>query len=140
MQMLPILVIDYKSSDTSLKNYDQWEKEKALQLGLYSMALEQGATPLPQGEVLGAFYYSAKTMNREKGFRLEEGVGHLFSEHKKSQIQAETKKELYKSLNKMVAESIHQMLSGEFPAKPDDKKNCETCPWDQICRAPHLNS
>ena len=136
------VIVDYKSQDKSERNYRSWLEKDQLQLGLYSMAYENGLTKLKAAEVIGAFYYSARTMEREKGFRVDERVGTLFGDNKpnKSHISLEAKRELFEGLNEKVSEVVDSMKQGLFPAEPKETKTCPICAWKSLCRAPHLNS
>ncbi len=136
-----VVVVDYKSQDKFQTNYRSWLDNDQLQLGLYSMAFEKGLTKKDPAEVIGAFYYSAKTLAREKGFRMEEHVGSLFSENKRnrSHINKEAKQELFDHLNEKIGKVVQAMKQGFFSAEPKDQKTCPTCAWKKLCRAKHLN-
>jgi ATP-dependent helicase/nuclease subunit B len=134
------IVVDYKSSDSSYPSYSTWQKHKIYQLALYSMALESGLTMLEIDEVIAAFYYSAKTMNRQKGFRLKEEVGDLYeAKSNRSELSREQKVKLFEEIRNEISEMILQMKQGQMNPQPLKEETCNKCSWSQQCRAPHLN-
>lgn len=134
------VILDYKSSDMSHRNFGSWIKNNSFQLALYSIILESGFTELEIDQVIGAFYFSAKTLQRDKGFRVGEKCGVLFGEKRnRSALSEESKQSLFLEINGIIADSVDKMLDGRFPAEPEDISICGKCPWDNICRAPHLN-
>jgi CRISPR/Cas system-associated exonuclease Cas4 (RecB family) len=91
-------------------------------------------------EVIAAFYYSAKTMNRQKGFRLKEEVGDLYeAKSNRSELSREQKVKLFEEIRNEISEMILQMKQGQMNPQPLKEETCNKCSWSQQCRAPHLN-
>lgn len=135
------VVLDYKSGAGDLKNSDKWMSENQLQLALYALALDSKLVEdFAVGEVIGAFYYVFRNFNRNRGFKVAELAGTLFDlDAKKNRITAEGKEKLYEALLKVLEETLPLILRGQFAPKPLDLKTCDTCNWNKLCRAPHLN-
>ncbi len=136
-----VVLIDYKQSLGELKNHNKWLEKNQLQLALYTLALEEGVIEgIEASEVVGAFYYVLKNMNRDRGFKVEEAAGSLFNLDKKgNKIKSAEKKELLESIRAVVQDVITQMQSGVFSAEPLEPHKCGECNWKNLCRAPHLN-
>ncbi len=134
-------VVDYKTSDNGLTYHRSWVNNSELQLALYGMAVESGLTSLPAGEVIAAFYHFAKGMRREKGMRVADLAGTLFSleSGKTGNITVEEKQELFALVNQKINSAVLSMLSGRFEPKPSKDETCNKCSWKKLCRAPHLN-
>lgn len=136
-----LVVIDYKVSPGDHKNFTSWISDNQIQLGLYMLAIESDAIKeFSSREVVGAFYYILKTMNRDRGLKVEEKAGTLFDlDRKKNRISSEKKQQLLSDITKFVAETVQQISSGVIDPVPLDPKDCITCHWRSLCRAPHLN-
>ncbi len=136
-----LAVIDYKVSPGDHKNYTSWLKNNQIQLGLYMLAIESQALPqFPHNEVVGAFYYVLKNMNRDKGLKVKEMAGSLFElDRKKNALSLEEKKKLLSDIAQYVAETVQFISEGKIDPLPLDPKDCVTCQWRSLCRAPHLN-
>ena len=134
-------VLDYKSSPAGLTNYKSWLSHQSLQLSLYSHWLALGFTELGPGDVVGALYYVAKTLDRRKGFVLDEGIED-FSEPANNyhKLGREDRESLVDDVLNLVAETMEEILKGEFSPQPEKpEKSCQACRWRGLCRAPHLN-
>lgn len=134
-------VIDYKPTDRA-GQFSSWIKNDSLQLLLYSIALESGLTTHQVKEVVSAVYYAAKTMERDKGFKVddvEQGL-YLTDDAKRNKIGLEAKRRLFEEAKLSVAAALSRMLSGQFAPIPKDVATCKECQWSRLCRAPHLNT
>ncbi|OFZ18250.1 MAG: hypothetical protein A2Z20_03185 [Bdellovibrionales bacterium RBG_16_40_8] len=138
---LEYVILDYKSSGANLHNYGSWLKQDEVQLAFYTIAVTQGLAELSPGAVVGAFYYVLQNMNREKGFRISEHDGELFAPktRNRSSLNAEELKALLDEVRVKIAHVIAQIYDGLLSPAPKDKKDCLTCHWRTLCRAPHLN-
>ncbi len=138
------IVLDYKwSMKGDFHSHNKWIENNELQLLFYSYCLENGFTSLPTGPVLGAFYFTLREMDREKGFRDVAGyadeASKLFDKSRgKSPIEREELEKLYEWLRVKVAEVVTRMRSGDFAPRPRDYEICDECKWRTVCRAPHL--
>ncbi|MCB0350292.1 MAG: PD-(D/E)XK nuclease family protein [Bdellovibrionales bacterium] len=135
------VVLDYKSSGAGLHNYGSWLGNDEIQLTFYVMAISQGLTTLPPGEVIGAFYYIISKMNRERGFRRVDKLNLLFGENSRNrtQITEEKLQTLLGEVQGKIAEIVEKITLGAFQPEPKDSKDCKSCSWSTLCRAPHLN-
>lgn len=133
-------VIDYKVSPGEYKHFNGWIDKNQIQLALYMLAVEGGhVQELPASEVIGAFYYILKNMNRDGGLKVEEASGTLFTmDRKKNRISLEGKKKLLSDVTVLITETIQNLVKGEFAPKPLDLESCDTCHWRNLCRSPHL--
>lgn len=135
------LVLDYKSSPTGLHYFKSWMTHSEIQLPLYSLAVEAGVTPLEKGPVIGAFYYVAKNMTRQTGFRLVESAGTLYdlNEGRSANATEQQKLELFQQVREKVNQTLNCMKDGQFQPQPQKEDICQQCSWKKICRAHHLN-
>lgn len=135
------VVIDYKSSAGQVRNHSSWLDKGSFQLALYSQAVEDGLTELESGKVTGAFYFVSRTLDRDKGFRLDEGDESLFPLPKRSRnrVNLSDRNKMFEQINSKVQTLIEQMQTGHFHPSPKDSQDCFSCQWRMICRAPHLN-
>ncbi|HEY8270037.1 MAG TPA: PD-(D/E)XK nuclease family protein, partial [Pseudobdellovibrionaceae bacterium] len=135
------VVIDYKSSHASYKHHNGWFENQQLQLLFYMWTLEKELLTELTGEVVGAFYYSFKNFNREKGFQIEEHAGPLFRAAGRKGVKAtnEDKRELLVKFESLILEVVTKIQKGEIEPRPFDLKTCISCEWSVLCRAPHLN-
>jgi CRISPR/Cas system-associated exonuclease Cas4 (RecB family) len=136
-----LVVIDYKGTPGDHKNFNNWLEKNQIQLALYMLAIESNAiSDFSSQEVIGAFYYILKTMNRDKGLKLEEKAGTLFDlDRKKNRISLDKKTQLLKDVMIYVLETVDAIANGIIDPVPLDPKDCATCHWRSLCRAPHLN-
>lgn len=133
------LVLDYKFSNSSHKNYSSWMKEDELQLLLYMRAIEQGALG-KEFEVIGATYYGFKEKERGKGFLDKDQMDILYGKSRRRNFGGSAEKQaLYSELREKLIKMIGEMKSGIYEPHPKDIKTCDTCKWRTICRAPHLS-
>ena len=133
-------VIDYKLSSFRVTNFKSWVKGHALQLSVYTQALQRGLTDLDPYEVGSAFYYVAKDMSREKGFRIK-GKGDLYETTTRDASGAEPVdiQQVQEQIMSKIQEVVQEIDRGHFYPLPKDKKTCRTCYWRKMCRAHHLN-
>ncbi|MEZ0391756.1 MAG: PD-(D/E)XK nuclease family protein [Pseudobdellovibrionaceae bacterium] len=136
-----LVLIDYKLTAGDYKNHSKWIENNQLQLALYMLALEEGVIPeLEAQDVVGAFYYVLKNMNRDRGLKVEEGAGSLFHlDKKKNRINEAKKMELLQTVKAVVQEVVFKIKSGDFNANPLEPEKCGECNWKNLCKAPHLN-
>jgi ATP-dependent helicase/nuclease subunit B len=134
-------VVDYKSSIGEHSQYPGAVDKNQLQLALYSMAIESHLTDLPPDEVVGAFYFVAKTMSRDVGYRISDSMTDLFGfeDRRRNKLTRNEKSELWGKVRGILTEVLQQVSKGEFAPEPEDQKNCAKCEWSGLCRAPHLN-
>ncbi len=134
-----LVVLDYKSGSSSAENFSNWQEKNKLQLLFYIWALENDL--MDQNEVVGAFYFVFKTMERHRGLGLRESGIDLFPVEGRSGALTDLaqKKELIAELEKILIEVMSQIDNGMFPPRPRDEDICTTCHWKRLCRAPHLN-
>lgn len=135
------VLLDYKMSKFNLHNVKSWLNHDEFQLLFYSLAIDEGWTSLERGKISGAFYYTLKQLQRDKGMRIADfGSGLLPSEEKsKNTITTEEYHELKKILKDTITGVIHKIRSGDLSPRPKDDKTCHECHWRTLCRAPHLN-
>ncbi|MNT85228.1 hypothetical protein D3C72_2253630 [compost metagenome] len=92
-----------------------------------------------EGEVIGLFYYVFKNFER-KGFHLEDRAELLYPANKRNKNGTSDVKEQYLSeLSQLLMGTLDRIHAGEMAPKPVDTKNCKSCEWRRLCRAPHLN-
>jgi ATP-dependent helicase/nuclease subunit B len=134
-----LVVIDYKSGVASAENHNHWYEKNKLQLLFYIWALENEV--MDHSEVVGAFYYVFKTMERHRGLALRESGSDLFPTEGRfgSLTDKETKNQLLKDLEKTLSDVMSWIDEGLFPPRPREEDLCKTCSTKKICRAPHLN-
>lgn len=133
------VVLDYKSGSASAENFPNWQEKNKLQLLFYIWALENDV--MEKNEVVGAFYFVFKTMERHRGLGLREGGVELFPIDGRSGALTDlaTKKQLIEELEKTLVTVMSQVSEGFFPPQPREEEICITCNWKRLCRAPHLN-
>lgn len=134
-------VIDYKPTDRA-GQYSSWIKNDSLQLLLYSIALENGLTKHNVKEVVSAVYYAAKTMERDKGFKVDDIEQGLYStdDSKRNKLGIEAKRRLFAEAKTSVQRALARMHGRDFAPVPKDTSICKDCRWSVLCRAPHLNT
>jgi RecB family exonuclease len=140
-----LVVLDYKSGASSALNYSKWYENNKLQLLFYIWALEHDmklnqSDESDAAEVVGAFYYVFKNMERHRGLGVREKGQHLFDVGGKagSLTDLATKQGLVKDLEATLAEVMEKIGLGYFPPQPRDEDLCVECKWKRLCRAPHL--
>ncbi|MGZ5279422.1 MAG: PD-(D/E)XK nuclease family protein, partial [Pseudobdellovibrionaceae bacterium] len=136
-----LVLIDYKLSPGDHKNHAKWLEKNQLQLALYMLALEEEVIEgLEAKEVIGAFYYVLKNMDRNRGLKVDSAAGTLFDIDKKTnRITEEKKTELLAAVKKIIQEVIGKIQEGQFNPVPLEPEKCGECNWKNLCRAPHLN-
>ncbi len=136
-----LVLIDYKLSAGDYKNHPKWIEKNQLQLALYMLALEENVIDgLEAKEVVGAFYYVLKNMDRNRGMKVEQAAGTLFDlDRKGNRISEEKKAELLKSVKQVIQEVIGNIQAGRFEPVPLEPEKCGECSWKNLCRAPHLS-
>jgi RecB family exonuclease len=136
-----LAIIDYKSTKNGLYQYASWLKNNKIQILLYAMAVEQGLVAIGgQHPVQAALYYSARPLNRETGFKVEDVEQGLFDTQGRSQnkISLKEKQALFLAAQNTLKEVVSNIQAGHFAPSPRDAKQCEQCSWSGLCRAPHL--
>ena len=128
------VVIDYKTGSKNLTQYGSWLKKGHLQLILYSLFLMEGADPK---NVVAAFYFMTRSMDRSKGFFMNESTPEFLSFDKP--VPRENIEEFFLEAKKQITKILKDMKSGKFQPHPRDIEFCKSCDWSRICRAPHLN-
>lgn len=135
-----LAVFDYKSSDSSAKQFGSWIKNNKIQLLLYALAIENGLTELEPRPVLAALYYVARPLSRDTGFMVEDaeqGLYKILDKRKRNRVSAETKETLFRDAENLVKTAVSGMAEGRYAALPRDPKNCKDCKWSPLCRTPH---
>jgi RecB family exonuclease len=134
-------LVDYKASAGSVRNWSAWMKNHDLQLGLYSILLEEGKTPLPPGLVVSANYYVIKDKERRKGFHQKtEGLEFYAEEDKHRNLVGEMEKMgLYEAIRQDIDRAVSAIGEGRLNPAPEKFSICDDCTWRTLCRAPHLN-
>lgn len=130
------VILDYKSGGAGLTQYGSWLKNGKLQLALYSLALIEGAMDADKKDVVGAFYYVMKNLERTKGFVTNDANPDFLKPKKMSK---EDLTDLLDQTRELVGNMILDMKKGAFSPKPHDDKYCDNCDWNKICRYPKLN-
>ena len=133
-------VIDYKGQLKVGSAISSWLAKERFQMAVYAQVVQQGLADLPALPVLSALYLSYKDF-KAQGMALKQPayIQLLGGPKKKSLIPEEKKQALFQEVNQQIQKVILNMQGGHFSAKPKVKKLCETCRWQKMCRAPHLN-
>jgi ATP-dependent helicase/nuclease subunit B len=143
-----LVIYDYKSSQTSTHNHKAWIKKNKIQLLLYAMAVEGGLAEFGSHPVQAALYYSARPLNRDRGFKTEDVPQNLYdvsNKRQQSRISPGARDELFAGARELVATALAGIRSGQFQPRPRDEARCHgtngkpKCKWRSLCRAPHLN-
>jgi RecB family exonuclease len=134
-------LIDYKATKNNLRNWQSWLPNRQIQLALYAQLLEMGLMGLPRGPVASANYYVVRDSDRHFGFHVKDSTSELYSSEDKHRnfIDDTDKEELFKQLRANIHGAISTIVAGNFNPAPLDPKNCPSCSWRTLCRAPHLN-
>lgn len=136
-----IILVDYKSGDSTINNISTWKDNGTFQLWLYSQAIEKGLSEvLGPRSVLAAIYFSLKAMERKSGFAVESPLLASFHEDldKKAWIGKDVRAEMDSEIEAEVASVIEGISRGEFTPNPKDSGICDSCDWRTTCRAHHL--
>lgn len=137
-----LVIYDYKSSASSVGQHGSWLKKNRIQLLLYAMAVQEGLTSLEPAPVVAALYYVSRPFNRDNGYKLE-GVDQGLVEidgKKKNRVSIADRDRLFSEGKALIGEATRRILAGDFEPRPRDPRNCPTCQWRPLCRAPHLNT
>jgi len=134
-------LIDYKSSGSGLTNWNRWLDNASIQMPLYAILIESGLLNVPEGPVMAANYFNLKALHRKKGFQVRDATSELYdnAESARHFIDLEQKQKLFLEAKEKISLTIQQILNAEFLPIPKKISTCGTCPWSQLCRAPHLN-
>lgn len=135
------IIVDYKSSASSAKNFNSWLSSDMFQMALYSQALDFGFTRVGKKNTVAALYHVAKNMEKKKGFKLKDYQGELYeiNSREKSGIKTEDLQKLFAETNNTVNELVQKISQGNFRPEPKEKDNqCTSCQWSYLCRAQHL--
>ncbi len=134
-----VIIYDYKSSVTDLKNYSGWLENGEFQLLLYLIACDK--VLYPDKLATTSLYYDYRKFDFTKGL-MSEQFHSLFvanNRKKKSVITADNKQLLLKDFAVLLQELFSKLDQFEFSPKPNDVESCIRCNWSQLCRARHLN-
>ena len=133
-------IIDYKGQLPVGAPAVSWSDKAQFQLAVYAQVVQQGLADLPALPVLSALYLSYKDFTVQgMALKTPDYIQLLGGPRKKSLISEEQKKAVFQEVNQKIQKVILNMQEGKFPAHPKTKKLCETCRWQKMCRAPHLN-
>jgi RecB family exonuclease len=133
------VVIDYKSSLDAYSSAASWLKNNELQLLGYIAAMESQGLLEDEIEIVGAYYYGLKKMDR-KGFVLSDvPVEFMTPITSKSVWSIEDKQKAMQEFSAQLVRAASLIRLGELYPIPKDLKTCKSCQWSKVCRAPHLN-
>lgn len=135
------VLIDYKDKAAGLTNMKSWAGGGQFQLALYAESVQAGLADIKVKDVVGAFYYSLRNLQRDKGFLRKEfsTVGFLPENLPRNTCVDEKTYESYlKEIFETVGETIENINAQDFTPKPAKETICETCSWNKLCRAKHL--
>ncbi len=132
------VLFDYKSSKNAGTHMaGSWLKYNEYQLLLYSLCVEKAYGY----KVLGALYYFYKNYEHNVGYVLEKDFDYKKSLNlKKNTLMSEEDLLVLKNdfLNQLKT-LFDRLTENNFKTSPVDEKECQTCDWRKLCRAPHLN-
>lgn len=133
-------IVDYKgSANGDMTNFKAWIKKNQLQLALYIFAAEQFLqSELSEAQVVGAFYYFVKQLERNKGLALPIDLP-FFEIKANATASVSEKNELMQQISEIVSSLVNNIIQGQFTPNPLNPKDCDSCQWRKLCRAPHLN-
>lgn len=139
-----LAVFDYKTSKPAdFKSFEKWPETFQIQMPLYAMGIENGLSEQHKNQkVVMANYIFLKDGSRGSGFVLQ-GIEHGFQSAatvttSKQNISTEQRDSVFDLLNDKIKTMLVQIQEGRFLAQPLDEKQCTTCHWRKLCRAPHL--
>jgi ATP-dependent helicase/nuclease subunit B len=138
-----LAIYDYKSSNSSASQFGAWLKNNRIQLLLYASAVEKGLTHLDASPVMAAFYYVARPLSRDTGFKVEDAEQELYElsdRRKRNRLTEQEKADLFAKGQELVKTAVDGILVGRFAPNPRNPDDCAKCQWSRVCRAPHLNS
>ena len=130
------VILDYKSSNSGLTAYKSWLNNGKLQLALYSLAMQEGAVTGEAENVVGAFYYVIKNLERSKGFVTNEATPDFLPSKK---MTPEDRDQLLEDTRTLTFNIVDNIKRGEIEPRPHDLKICNDCQWNKVCRYPNLN-
>ena len=135
------VILDYKSTAGKHGNWNMWLSGNQLQLLFYALAVEAGLAEGLEGEVIGAFYYIARTLQRETGMKLSDVEPTLFGfdDRKRKRLDRDGKVKLWQDFKNYMQASLDGLQMGRFNPQPQEPSQCPECKWRNLCRAPHLN-
>ena len=132
------VLFDYKSSKNAGTHMaESWLKYNEYQLLLYSLCVEKAYGY----KALGALYYFYKNYEHNVGYVLEKDFDYKKSlTLKKNTLISEEDLSVVKTdfLNHLKI-LFDRLAQNDFKTSPVDEKECQTCDWRKLCRAPHLN-
>ena len=132
------VLFDYKSSkNTGAHMAESWLKYNEYQLLLYSLCVEKAYGY----KALGALYYFYKNYEHNVGYVLEKDFDYKKSlTLKKNTLISEEDLSVIKNdfLNQLKS-LFDRLAQNNFKTSPVDEKECQSCDWRKLCRAPHLN-
>ncbi|MBK9294613.1 MAG: PD-(D/E)XK nuclease family protein [Oligoflexia bacterium] len=134
-------LIDYKDKSSGLSNIKSWAEQGNFQLALYSEAVNKEMADIKVKEVIGAFYYSLRNLEREKGFLKKDSLHEGFLPQdlpKNTCVDDLTYKNYIKQIFTQAGECLEKISAYEYTPKPQKESLCESCSWSQLCRAKHL--
>lgn len=133
-----VAIIDYKSSDSGLTMFGSWISKGKIQLALYTLALMEGVLHDKPYDVVGAFYFVLKTMDRKFGFAMNEASADFIDPKKEDRAKVT---EMLDEAKALIIKMIEELQQGVIEARPSpvDKNLCDKCDWNQLCRYPALN-
>ena len=133
-------IYDYKSSGTGLTSWKSWLKNHQWQLLFYTWVLEHPLiSQAEKVEVVGALYYILKDFQQKKGFVCasnSQGFSNVYA--KASVLSQDEKKEVLEKFEQDLIHVLEKIQQGHYLPLPADIKECSTCHWRALCRAPHL--
>ncbi len=146
------VLIDYKDRSSQLTNIKSWKAQGQFQLALYSQALKAGLAQLDEkdenginrklkiDDVIGAFYYSLRNLNRNRGFGKSdsEAGGFLPLDLQKNALTtSEALETHFAELGAEIGQALEKLKQGDFTPYPRDgkiEKICMECAWKRLCR------
>ena len=138
-----LAIYDYKSSANNIGQFKTWIGNNRIQLLLYSIAVENGLSLLGPKTVQAAFYYVARPLKRDYGFKVEgadQGLYDVVDRRKQNRISPEEKEALFNEGRELVKRAVGGIMAGDFAPNPRDRDDCNNCQWSLVCRASHLNT
>src|SRR5690606_15650407 len=113
------LVVDYKTSHDSGKNFDNWIKRNQLQLGFYAWVVDRGFVEgLSPGQVGGAVTFSYKRFEKRRGLVLPEIEGRLVPKTDPKEASLEAKENFYAELEALLKTVLKEAAGGTVRPEP----------------------
>ncbi|MBL0386753.1 PD-(D/E)XK nuclease family protein [Tumebacillus sp. ITR2] len=126
------MVVDYKAKNTK-------PMPRAIQNGIdfqlpvYVRAVEQAL--FPDGEVVGAAYYSIEKVDRSTSALVKAPyLDALGMGKKKTKFDDESWNELLSTSEVMMHDYRQRMADGQYPVLPSDETHCTFCDFRKVCR------